>query len=166
MLGSSLWSRIVSVKEESKMKKSDVSITLIGTRLAKIGTEFIFNGPVVECENCKLRDTCLNLETGRKYRIVGLRNTKHECPIHDSGVCAVEVVESPIIVAIETKKAFNGSKIIFEAPECNEVNCSLYDLCHPLGIKNGDRFTISEVIGNTPEACPQGLSLKLVEVKR
>ena len=149
------------------MTEEDTIITLIGTRLAKIGMEFIFYGSAPECNNCKLKTTCMNLYEGRKYRTVNLRNgAKHECSIHDSGVCAVEVVESPTIVAIESRKAFNGSKIIFEPPHCIDAECSMYDLCHPTGLEEGMKYTINEVIGDAPETCPRGLSLKLVELKR
>jgi len=48
--------------------KETRSITLIGVGVAKIGTEFVFNGPVNECETCKLKNTCLNLDVGRRVQ--------------------------------------------------------------------------------------------------
>ncbi len=149
------------------MSEATTQITLIGTRLATIGMEFVFNGPTTECETCKLRNTCTNLERGRRYRVLGLRGELiHECPLHDSGVKAVEVTESPIIVAIDVRKAFAGSKMILEPPNCEEYNCSMYEICHPVGLKEGDRCTIVDVVGEAPEECPQGHSLKLVELRR
>ncbi|OEU64594.1 MAG: hypothetical protein BA870_04595 [Desulfuromonadales bacterium C00003094] len=148
------------------MMELDSTITLIGVRLAKVGLEFIFKGPAPECEECRFKNSCMNLSTGRKYRIVNVRtSTQHSCYVHDEGVQAVEVVESPIISAIESKKAFKGSKVVFEPPSCKRGECTIYDLCHPVGVEFGDKCTISEVIGDTPEECAKGLSLKVVELK-
>jgi len=149
------------------MSEATTQITLIGTKLATIGMEFIFEGPTSECENCKLKNTCTGLEPGRRYRVLGLRgDLLHECPIHEEGVRAVEVIESPIIAAIDSRKAFAGSKTVLELPKCGNENCPMYELCHPVGLKEGDRCTIVEVVGESPEECSQGYKLKLVELKR
>jgi len=149
------------------MPKGNASITLIGVDLAKVGLEFVFNGPTNECETCKLKNTCLNLDTGRRYRIVGVRsNMKHDCALHDIGVKAVEIVESPSVVAIDSKSAFVGSRILFKENDCEAINCKIYELCHPIGLTPDDKYVISCVLGDTPEACPDGKSLKLVELRR
>lgn len=149
------------------MPKGNASITLIGIDLAKIGTEFVFNGPTNECETCKLKNTCLNLDVGRRYRIVTVRgDMNHDCALHDIGVKAVEVVESPSVVAIDSKNAFVGSRILYKQNECEVFNCKIYELCHPSGLGREEKYTISEVLGDTPDACPEGKSLKLVELKR
>jgi uncharacterized protein (UPF0179 family) len=149
------------------MPEATTQITLIGTKLATIGMEFIFKGATFECENCKLRNTCTGLEPGRRYRVLGLKGDLiHECPIHEGGVRAVEVTESPIIAAIDTRKAFAGSKTILELIKCNDESCNMYELCHPIGLKEGDRCTIVEVIGEAPDDCSLGHKLKLVELKR
>jgi uncharacterized protein (UPF0179 family) len=93
-------------------------------------------------------------------------NVKHDCALHDLGVKAVEVVESPSIAAIDSKNAFVGSKILYKQGECEVVNCRIYELCHPDGIVQEEKLTISQVLGDAPEACPEGKSLKLVELKR
>lgn len=149
------------------MAKGSPGITLIGVGLAKTGLEFIFNGPASECEACKLRNTCLNLGVGRKYRITGLRGTaKHKCALHDTGVKAVEVTESPNVVAIDSKKAFSGSKIVYKQSECGTLGCTIYEVCHPSGIEHGEKLVISAVVGDLPTTCAEGKSLKLVELKR
>lgn len=149
------------------MAKGNPSITLIGVDLAKTGIEFIFNGPTAECEACKLRNTCLNLAVGRRYRITAVRgSTQHKCALHDIGVKAVEVSESPSIVAIDSKKAFSASKIVYKPSECEALDCKIYELCHPNGIEPGEKLVISAVVGDVPEACVEGKSLKLVELKR
>jgi len=149
------------------MAKGNPTITLIGVDLAKEGIEFIFDGPTTECEACKLRNTCLNLAVGRKYRVTAVRgNAQHKCAVHAIGVMAVEVAESPSVVAIDSKKAFSGSKTVYKRSECEVLDCKIYDLCHPDGIEHGEKLVISAVVGDLPEACVEGKSLKLVELKR
>lgn len=149
------------------MEESNTIITLIGTKLAKTGNEFIFKGAAKECEPCKLNKTCLGLNIGSKYRIINLRTSgKHECFVHDSGVCAVEVIEAPIIMALESKKAIKGSKITYEQISCNFSNCENVLLCRPSGLRQGDKYSITNVEGELNEPCRKGYSLKIVEVKR
>ncbi len=149
------------------MEESDTIITLIGTKLAKVGNEFIYKGGAKECEPCKLNKTCLNLNPGSKYRITGIRTGgKLECFVHDSGVVAVEVIEAPIMMAIESRKAIKGSKIVYEPVSCNLLSCENLRLCRPSGLRSGDKFVIMNVEGEINEPCRKGLSLKMVEVKR
>jgi len=149
------------------MEESDTIITLIGTRLAKVGNEFIFKNAAKECQPCKFNKTCLSLNSGSRYKIVNLRNsTKLECFVHDSGVLAVEVIEAPIRMAIESRKAIKGSKIVFEQPPCNNQDCENYPICRPSGLQTGDKFVITDVEGDIVESCRKGYSMKIVEVKR
>ncbi len=149
------------------MSEAATQITLIGIKLATVGMEFTFNGPTPECDTCKLRNTCINLEPNRRYRVLGVRGELvHECPIHEAGVRAVEVTESPIIAAFDARKAFPGSKVVFEPVKCDSKDCTMYEICHPIGLKEGERYTVVEVVGEAPEECPRGNVLKLVEFKR
>jgi len=149
------------------MEESDTIITLIGMKLAKVGNEFIFRGSARECEPCKLNKTCLGLNIGSKYRIINLRNSgKHECFVHDSGVCAIEVIELPITMALESRKAIKGSKIVYEPISCNFTNCENFVICRPSGLRHGDKFTIINAEGEISGLCRKGYSLKVVEVKR
>jgi len=149
------------------MEESDTIITLIGTRLAKVGIEFIFKGAAKECEPCKFNKTCLGLNQGSKYRIVNMRNSaKLECFVHDSGVCAVEVIEAPIRMAIESRKAIKGSKIAYEQLSCNYTDCDNFVLCRPSGIKAGEKFSIIDVEDDIDEPCNKNYQLKVVEIKR
>ncbi len=148
------------------MEESDTIITLIGTKLAKVGNEFIFKGAARECEPCKLNKTCLGLNPGSRYRITSIRTgDKLECFVHDSGVCAVEVVEVPIKMATESRKAIKGSKIVYEHL-CALSNCENFVLCRPSGLIPGDKFIIMNVEGEINSPCNKGYSLKVVEVKR
>jgi uncharacterized protein (UPF0179 family) len=148
------------------MPGPNITITLIGSKLAKKGTEFIYRGPQPECEKCKLKAVCLNLDKGKKYTVVALRTGgEHECFLHDTSVRAVEASPSPVAVVIESRKAFNGSKLTYEEPACDKA-CPSYEGCHPAGLVNGEKYTISEVYGEATGTCPKGLILKKVLLKQ
>lgn len=148
------------------MDEKETIITLIGTKLAKVGNEFVFKGGAKDCEACKLNKTCLSLNAGSKYKIVKIRTGgKHDCFIHESGVNAVEVIESPILVAVESRKAIKGSKIVNDL-SCSFSDCDNYSLCLPEGIRKGEKFTIIEVKEDISDSCRKGYSLKVAEVKR
>ena len=138
-------------------------ITLIGSRLAKPGVEFVYRGAVADCEKCKLKNSCINLEKDKKYKVVTIRNGLDlECLVHDECVHAVVVSLCPVIVAIESRKAFNGSKLVYESPQC-EKECPAFEECHPQGLANGEKYTISDVFGDVID-CQKGLTLKKVEL--
>ncbi|AEA46117.1 UPF0179 family protein [Archaeoglobus veneficus] len=148
------------------MEEVDKIITLCGRDWAKVGMEFTFLGGKAECENCKLKRTCLRLREGSKYKIVGLRDgTPQECPLHDEGVVAVEVIELPILALIDSKMAVEGAKLHFER-RCNFIGCSMYNLCSPVELQSGDAVIVERIIGDAPEKCQKGFSLKVVELKR
>lgn len=160
-----LWERLAKEGEE-RMEEGRV-VTLLGAKIAKVGEEFIFLGASKKCEECKLKNACANLEMDRRYRVANVRNDiKHDCYIHEDGVCVVEVTEAPITAAIESAYTFKNSKVVFEPPNCVKSDCELFNACHPLGLKAGDRCTILEVIGEVPGECHEGRGLKLVTIRR
>ncbi len=75
---------------------------------------------VADCESCKVKKACNNLQKGRKYRIVSVRTTHHECPVHLNGATAVEVMEAPITLLISPEMAIVNSKIKPEL-SCNKT---------------------------------------------
>ena len=139
-------------------------VTLIGTDLAKQGLEFVYEGEIDECSPCKVKKACNNLHKGRKYRIVSIRPTKHECHVHMNGAVTVEVVEAPVTALISSEGAIVNSRIKFEF-SCNKMECRSFDLCHPDGIVEGEKYVVSEVLGNAPDICEKGRALKLVDLK-
>ncbi len=139
-------------------------ITLIGTTLARPGLEFVYQGALPACDRCKVRKACNNLRVGRKYRIISVRNTRHDCPVHLGGASAVECVEAPVVALIGADMAIVNSRILFEC-SCPRTECKAYDLCHPDGIVVGDRYLVGEVLGNPPTPCERVRALKLVELR-
>ncbi|HMK16206.1 MAG TPA: UPF0179 family protein, partial [Methanomicrobiales archaeon] len=94
------------------MPEAKPKVTLIGRLLARPGLEFIFEGELPECEHCRVRKACNNLQAGRKYRIVSVRTAApHDCTIHEGGTCAVEVVESPLVALVNADMAIMNSRI-------------------------------------------------------
>ncbi|MPN25237.1 hypothetical protein SDC9_172644 [bioreactor metagenome] len=147
------------------MTESDTKITLIGSRLAREGLEFIFKGEMPECKKCRLKNTCLNLEPGRRYRVVRIKSKDiHECFLHDSGVVAVDVSRAPITTSVESRKAVEGAKIMYEPAKCGKRECGEYGTCHPEGLLKGDKCKIVEVPESLDSKCEAGSSLKKVKL--
>ncbi len=139
-------------------------ITLVPVQDAKKGYEFVHYGHAKECVNCKLFKVCIeNLEAGRKYKIVSLRDYEHECKISGK-VRVVEVEEADIRIAVDSKFAMPGAKIVVSKKPCNEIFCEYYTLCVPEGLKNGDACKIVDLLGKV--RCPKNKSLVLVRVRR
>ncbi|MFQ6128484.1 MAG: UPF0179 family protein [Thermoplasmata archaeon] len=139
-----------------------VLVTLIGEKQVKEGNEFVYSGPLSECKDCRLKGVCFNLEEGKKYRISSVRRLHHNCRVHEEGVRVVEVEEVPVDVTVNVKSAFEGSTITLEFPDCKEIGCEHYRLCHPLGLKNGQKATIIEVEEKVD--CPLKHPLKKVKL--
>ncbi len=146
------------------MAETKTKVTLIGTVLAKAGVEFIYEGEAPECDTCKVKKACNNLQKGRKYRIVTVRTTHHDCPVHLNGATAVEVTEAPVSALISPEMAIVNSKITIEL-SCNKANCKSYTLCRPEGVVDGEKYIVTEVLGNAPDICDKGRALKLVELR-
>jgi uncharacterized protein (UPF0179 family) len=147
------------------MPEAKSKVTLIGRLLARPGLEFIFEGELPECEHCRVRKACNNLQSGRKYRIISVRTTApHDCSIHEGGACAVEVVESPIVALVNADMAIMNSRITFEF-SCSKEECKSFELCRPDGVIDGDRYLVGEILGNAPDICEKGRALKLVELR-
>jgi len=146
------------------MADAKTQVTLVGRVLAKPGAEFIYEGEVAECNSCKVKKACNNLQIGRKYRIVSMRATHHECTVHLDGVTAVEVMEAPVTALINADMAIINSKIKVDL-SCNKSDCRSYPLCRPDGVVDGEKYIVTDILGNAPDICPKGRALKLVDIK-
>lgn len=122
-----------------------VLVTLVGEKLAMKDVEFIYNKSLSECRDCKLKTVCFNLEEGKKYRIVKVRDVRHDCKIHEGGVRVVEVERVPISIAIDSKQAIEGSTVTFELKDCKILSCKNYKLCHPMSIKDGTKVKVLSI---------------------
>ncbi|CAD55658.1 UPF0179 family protein [Pyrococcus abyssi] len=137
-------------------------ITLVGEKLAKPGLEFIYYGPGEPCKTCRLARVCIgNLEPGRRYKVIKVRNIEHPCPLHEGKVRVVEVVEPAIEVLMEPRYAIAGSKLTLRFVDCNDPE--KLDLVRPEGLFEGDTVKIIEILGDVE--C-NGRKFKLVKVMR
>jgi len=146
------------------MSEIKTKVTLVGTVLAKQGIEFIYEGEAADCNSCKVKKACNNLQVGRKYRIVSVRSTHHECMVHLDGATAVEVMEAPVTALINADMAIVNSKIKVDL-SCNKSDCRSYSLCRPDGVVDGEKYIVIDVLGNASDICPKGRALKLVDIK-
>jgi hypothetical protein len=140
-------------------------VTLIGSRLASEGTEFVYHGEADACEGCPYRDQCLNLTEGVKYRVSDVRSGAQtlECFVHDDGVQAVEVEPVPVRANVTSRDAFAGSRVELPGP-CPHTDCPSHELCVPDGADFEEEYRIREVVGEPPhDYCMLDRDLTLVE---
>jgi hypothetical protein len=140
-------------------------VTLVGTRLAEEGREFVYRGESSACEGCPYRGQCLNLTEGRRYRITSLRENAQtlECAVHDEGVRAVEVEPASVPANVASTRAYAGSKASLEGP-CPHTQCPSHPYCEPAGTSFDEEYRIAEVLGDPPhDFCALDRDLTLVE---
>lgn len=141
-----------------------MKLTLVDSKVAKPGYEFINYGGADECRDCKLVSACTgNLKKGRKYRITGTRDVEHECKITGQATL-VEVEECDLFYAMDPKKVFIGSKITFIPVPCGNIFCSNMKYCRPEGLTSGDQCKIRDSAGKIE--CESGNDFVLVKLKR
>ena len=140
------------------------TVTLIGERLAEVGTEFVYGGESSACEGCPYREQCLNLTENRRYRVTGVRDSSTlECAVHDTGVTAVEVEPAPVLVNVSSNVAYAGSKAGLAGP-CPHTECPSHEFCEPAGADFDEEYQITEVVGEPPhDHCMLDRELTLVE---
>jgi len=127
------------------------TVTLIGTRLAESGQEFVYRGSSPSCDGCPYQNQCLNLDEDIKYRVVDTRDNaqKLECQVHDQGVRAVEVEPAPIRANIYAKNAYAGSRVQLPG-SCPYTECPSHQYCEPEAGSFDRDYKISEIIGDPP----------------
>ncbi|KAF5423252.1 MAG: hypothetical protein C5S41_07775 [Candidatus Methanomarinus sp.] len=144
----------------------DTIVTLIGIKMAKPGLEFIFKGKIPDCNGCRFKNSCFNLNKGARYKIVSVRNTSPmDCSIHEGGVQAVDVIEAPWTIMVESRMAISGSNIVYKPIHCNETECEMIKFCDNPGPVPKKKYTISNISDKPIGKCAKNYSLKLVEIK-
>lgn len=153
------------IKEMMEMTEN-IIITLAPKAFARKGYKFVFEGKVSEeCKECPLYNVCIkNLEVGRVYEIVNVRNKKHKCKVYGSEIVVVEVKEADIEALVKTSMAIEGAIISYSPVNCNEYSCPYFKLCKPLGVKPGDKYKIIRVLEKLK--CSRGYSLTKVLLRR
>ncbi len=137
-----------------------VMITLVGEHQAREGVEFVYHGPLATCRECNLKTVCLNLDPGGRYRIIGLREIRHDCRMHEDGVRVVEVERIPTRCAVTSKLAIEGSTITLDGTNCDNLGCQHYRLCNPPGVGSNQKRKVASVYRSLD--CPE--NHRMVEV--
>ena len=141
------------------------TVTLIGTRLAEEGSEFVYRGEASGCDGCPYRKQCLNLVEGRRYRVTDVRDGTQvlDCAMHDTGVRAVEVEPASVTVNVPSKAAYAGSRASLAGP-CPHVECPSHPYCEPQGAELDREYRIETVHGDPPhDVCALDRDLTQVE---
>lgn len=136
-------------------------MTLIGENQAIENGEFRYIGPINECRSCKLKTVCFNLKIGRTYKIIKVRDKRHNCNLHEGKAVVVEVQELPIIVSID-KRLSEGSITKIEPKECKMINCINYEICHIATVHNDKTYRIVKIYESLE--CPLDYDLKRAEL--
>ncbi|MBS7648323.1 MAG: UPF0179 family protein [Candidatus Bathyarchaeia archaeon] len=146
-------------------KRERIIITLLGVGQAKVGESFIHKGSGSKCNECKYFNICVkNLESGRVYRVISLRDKILKCEMYDIEMRVVEVVESEVLAAIDPKQAIKNVILTFHPQKCDEHGCENAALCSPEHLKDSDRCEVIEVYESL--RCPKGLQFVKVLLKR
>ena len=147
------------------MSSRKVIITLVGTNQAKEGFKFLHRGSTDKCEGCQYVHVCsLNLEPGRIFRVVGIRDKTLYCRLSEENMRVVEVVESEVEGTVHSKQAIEGATVLFQPLDCRVEDCENSQLCFPKGLIRGDRCEVAAVIGRL--RCLQSLPLVKVLLQR
>jgi uncharacterized protein (UPF0179 family) len=113
-----------------------------------------------ECSGCKINKICQDLVAGRRYKVVGLRDKEHDCPIHEGGkVRVVEVEEVPLEMSIPARKALDGALVKLDEEECPLTWCSNHWLCRR-AIYGTDDLKVGIISVHEELSCPRELKLK------
>ncbi len=123
-------------------------ITLVGKDMAKEGLEFQYMGPLMECRGCKLKNVCFNLDEGKWYRVVKVRDKEHECRVHNDGkVVTVEVEEIPVPILVAAKTVVEGEVLEYHRVSCHHADCEDRELCMPMGLRDGTKIKVVKIVG-------------------
>ncbi len=139
-------------------------VTLIDKKVAKEGYTFIHYGTAEECAECRLSKACVeNLEAGRRYRIVAVREQIHTCAVCGEAA-VVEVEEAEVEAGMEKRRALIGATLAFSPVKCDRLLCENYIYCVPEGLRTGDHVVVSQT--GKKLKCERGLALVKVALQR
>ena len=139
-------------------------ISLIGIDLAKEGIEFTFVGPLVGCAECRIKNVCFNLDPGRTYKILKVREKENPCFVFNQDkVATVEVEEVPEYAHMQYgKKLQEGSSINLKSMNCDQFTCPSIEKCNIMHMRDGSRVTINKVEDKLD--CPKGFNMRKVSI--
>lgn len=135
-------------REDKDQEKITTIITLLGRDQAREGHRFIYSGPMQECRECQLKNICFNLEKGRRYRVVKVRDKEHKCSVFSNGVKVVEIEQVHFHAGVSKSMVVEGSVIKFQSLGCGILGCENWFLTHPPGVDEGTRIKVLKILGD------------------
>lgn len=151
-------------QESSSSASSKPKISLIGIDLAREGLEFTFVGPLVGCSECRIKNVCFNLDPGRTYRVLKVREKENPCFVFNQDrVATVEVEEVPEIAHMQYgKKIQEGSSVTLKSIDCDHFTCPNIERCNLIHVREGTRGVINKVEEKLD--CPKGYDMRRVSI--
>jgi uncharacterized protein (UPF0179 family) len=146
-------------------------ITFVGTSYSEKGFKFYFYKPRTDIcpESCRFYNPCMkNLEENTIYTILSVTNIEHSCPYeyHNEPMKLVKVIESDILILIESRRAYLGAQIEYAQIDCDFKDvCQYAKYCSPVhGLQPGTKIKIREIIQKIKDQnCPNSLTLVKIE---
>jgi uncharacterized protein (UPF0179 family) len=139
-------------------------VTLISSGQAKPGKVFIHKGAGSKCSDCEYHNVCVkNVKPNRVYKIIKVRDKTLQCKQYEVEMKVVEVANAEISASLPAKQAISGAIVSFKTPECQNEACVSFELCCPVGLKDGDRCEVLEVTENLE--CPEGAPRRKVVLR-
>ncbi len=151
-------------QESSNGARSMPKISLIGVDLAREGLEFTFSGPLVGCSECRIKNVCFNLDPGKTYRVLKVRDKENPCFVFNKDkVATVEIEEVPEVAHMQYgKKLQEGSSVTLKSVNCDHITCPHIEKCNVLHMRDGTRAVINKVEDKLE--CPKGYDMRKVSV--
>lgn len=139
-------------------------ISLIGVDLANEGMEFTFTGPLVGCSECRIKNVCFNLDPGRTYKVLKVREKENPCFVFNKDkVSTVEIEEVPEVMHMQYgKKLQEGSSVTLKSANCDHISCPHIEKCNIVHMREGTRAVINKV--EEKLECPKGYDMRKVSV--
>jgi uncharacterized protein (UPF0179 family) len=137
-------------------------ITLLAQAQAKVGFEFVYQGPAAVCRTCPYRHACLTLDPGRRYAVTQVRPVTHPCALQESTAAVVEVQPVTRTLVVESRTAVVGSSVETGRYGCVRLDCSNWDICSGPSLPSKQRYRIQTIHPELAE-CRIGRTLKRVE---
>jgi len=125
-----------------------MTITLLGKYQARKGHRFIYSGPIQGCKDCQIKNICFNLEKGRRYSVVNVRDKEHMCRISSTKVKVVEVEQVPFRLGVPRSMIVEGSVITYHPVGCGIYGCRNWLLTHPPSLEEGTRIKVIKIHGD------------------
>lgn len=137
-------------------------ITLLAQAQAKVGFEFVFQGPAAVCRTCPYRHACLTLDPGRRYSVTQVRPVTHPCALQETTAAVVEVQPVVRTLVVESQTAVIGSSVETGRYGCARLDCSNWEVCSGPSLPTKQRYRIQTIHPERAE-CLIGRTLKRVD---